>query len=67
MIMQLRESGITVETVEDACQHYAVIDNKIVWYGSMNLLAKEDVDDNIMRIESDDVAAEILEMTFGNS
>ena len=65
MIMQLRESGIIVETVGDACQHYAVIDNKIVWYGSMNLLAKEDVDDNIMRIESEDIAAEILEITFG--
>lgn len=65
MIMQLRESGIIVETVEDACQHYAVIDNKIVWYGSMNLLSKEEVDDNIMRIESEEVAAEILEITFG--
>ena len=44
---------------------YAIIDNNIVWYGSMNLLSKEDAEDNIMRIESGDIAAEILDITFG--
>ena len=51
--------------VEESCEHYAVIDNEIVWYGSMNLLSKEDAEDNLMRVCSKDIAAELLEMTFG--
>jgi len=30
----------------------------------MNLLSKDDVDDNIMRVSSKAIAAELLEMTF---
>ena len=44
-----------------------LIDEEIVWYGSMNLLSKEDVDDNLMRVCSKEIAAELLEMTFGNN
>ena len=29
-----------------------------------NLLSKDDVEDNIMRVVSKDIAAELLEMTF---
>lgn len=53
-----------MELVEDNCEHYAVIDNEIVWYGSMNLLSKDDVEDNIMRVVSKKIAVELLEMTF---
>ena len=45
---------------EETCQHFAVIDEKIVWYGSMNLLSRDDVEDNIMRLESREVAEELL-------
>ncbi len=41
-----------------------MIDNEIVWYGSMNLLSKEDDEDNLMRVCSKDIASELLEMTF---
>lgn len=46
------------------CERYAVIDNEIVWYGSMNLLSKDDVEDNIMRVVSKRIAAELLEISF---
>jgi hypothetical protein len=36
-----------------------------VWYGSVNLLSKEDAEDNLMRVSSRKIAAELLEMTFG--
>ena len=52
--------------VEESCEHYAVIDNEIVWYGSMNLLSREDTEDNLMRVCSTDIAAELLELTFGS-
>jgi hypothetical protein len=54
-----------VKGVHETCEHFAVIDRKIVWYGSMNLLSKEDADDNLMRVSSKEIAAELLEMTFG--
>lgn len=60
----LVNAGFHVELVEDNCERYAVIDNEIVWYGSMNLLSKDDVEDNIMRVVSKNIAAELLEITF---
>ena len=49
----LRDEGIYVNLVQERfCEHYAIIDSSIVWYGSVNLLGKEDIDDNIMRVES---------------
>ncbi len=60
----LRNTGFRLELMTESCQHYAVIDGEIVWYGSMNLLSKDDIEDNIMRVSSKAIAAELLEMTF---
>ena len=60
----LRDAGFNIMLVEDNCEHYAVIDDEIVWYGSMNLLSKDDVEDNIMRVVSKRISAELLEITF---
>ncbi|MCM1045321.1 MAG: hypothetical protein NC417_07410 [Candidatus Gastranaerophilales bacterium] len=38
----------------------SIIEDALVWYGGMNLLGKEDVWDNLMRIGSTQVAAELL-------
>ena len=65
LMERLRKAGFEVKLVEDNCEHYAIIDNEVVWYGSMNLLSKEDIEDNLMRVCSKDIAAELLEMTFG--
>lgn len=64
---EMRMAGIYVEQKEDFCEHYAIIDNEIVWYGSMNLLGKENAEDNLMRVMSKDIAAELMEITFGVS
>ena len=66
LMERLRRAGFEIRLVEESCEHYAVIDHEIVWYGSMNLLSKEDVEDNLMRVCSKDIAAELLEMTFGS-
>lgn len=60
----LRNAGFHIELMTESCQHYAVVDDELVWYGSMNLLSKDDVEDNIMRVSSKAIAAELLEMTF---
>lgn len=66
LMERLRKAGFEIRLVEESCEHYAVIDNDIVWYGSVNLLSKEDAEDNLMRVCSKDIAAELLEMLFGS-
>ena len=66
LMERLRKAGFEIRLVEETCEHYAVIDNEIVWYGSVNLLSKEDAEDNLMRVCSKDIAAELLEMLFGS-
>lgn len=63
---RMRLSGFEVNVVEDYCEHYCIIDRKIVWYGSMNFLGKEDIDDNLMRIIDEKIALELLRLTFTN-
>lgn len=64
LLESLRTAGCEMHLVQDSCQHFAVIDERIVWYGSMNLLSRDDVEDNIMRLESQEVAEELLGMTL---
>ena len=67
LLESLRTAGFEIRYAEDNCQHFAVIDEKIVWYGSMNLLSRDDVEDNIMRLESREVAEELLGMATNNA
>lgn len=62
---RMRKSGFHMNLVEDYCEHYCIVDRKIVWYGSMNFLGKEDLEDNLMRVCSKNIAGELLELTFG--
>lgn len=48
LMERLRKAGFEIRLVEETCEHYAVIDNEIVWYGSVNLLSKEDAEDNLI-------------------
>lgn len=45
-------------------EHFAVIDKKIVWYGSVNLLSNAKEEDNLMRVKSKEIAQELLEIGF---
>ena len=67
LMSRLKAAGFKLLTVEDNCERFAIIDREIVWYGSMNLLSKADVEDNLMRVVSKDIAAELLEMTFSGA
>lgn len=63
---QMRKAGFEVNLAEEYCSHYCIVDREIVWYGSMNFLGKEDAEDNLMRVADKNIAAELLELTFGN-
>lgn len=58
------ESVILAATGQKIGEGFAIIDDELVWHGGMNLLGKEDVWDNLMRIKSSQVAAELLEMAM---
>lgn len=62
----MQENGIQVILKEEIAEHFAVIDDDLVWHGGMNLLGKEDAWDNLMRIKSAQVAAELLEIALEN-
>ena len=63
----MEEAGIQVILKDEVNEHFALIDEELVWHGGMNLLGKEDVWDNLMRIRSAVVAEELLELALGKS
>ena len=63
----MRKAGFYIKTVEEHCDRFAVIDQNIVWYGNINLLAKDKDDDSIMRVRSKEIAGELMKLTFGDN
>ena len=63
----MRKAGFYIKTVEEYCDRFAVIDQEVVWYGNINLMAKDKVDDSIMRVMSKEIAGELMEITFGDN
>ena len=63
---EMRQAGFYIKTAEETCEHFAIIDREIVWYGSMSLLGKTTIEDSMMRVPSRKIAAELMELTFGN-
>ena len=63
----MRRAGFYIRTVEEYCDRFAVIDQEVVWYGNINLLAKDKVNDSIMRVRSKGIAGELMEITFRNN
>jgi len=59
---RLASAGIYVKTQNHCHERYAVIDQSLVWYGSMNLLSRGREEDSLMRIVSPEIAAELLEL-----
>lgn len=64
MVYEMQQRGINVVQKDEVAEHFAVIDDEIVWHGGMNLLGKEDAWDNLIRIRSVQVAAELLEIAL---
>ncbi len=66
MIHEMQKNGIHVIIRDEVAEHFAILDDDLVWHGGMNLLGEEDAWDNLMRIKSAKVAAELLEITLKN-
>ena len=61
-IALLRQCGIEVLPSQTCREHFAILDRRLVWYGSMNLLSHENPDDNLIRLQDEQVAQELLEL-----
>jgi phosphatidylserine/phosphatidylglycerophosphate/cardiolipin synthase-like enzyme len=57
----LTKNGVSVRTKDRIHQKFAVVDQRIVWYGSINLLSYGASEESIMRIEDVNIAGELLE------
>jgi hypothetical protein len=58
----LGSSGVRVAFRSKIHQKFAVIDQKIVWYGSINLLSYGDSEESLMRLESPNIANELIKV-----
>jgi superfamily II DNA or RNA helicase len=63
-INRLKDVGFHVMEKNDVHQKFVVIDQKIVWYGSINPIGYCKKHDNMMRIEGKDVAVSLLKQYY---
>ncbi|MHB1128301.1 MAG: phospholipase D-like domain-containing protein [Bacillota bacterium] len=55
----LKSAGISIVLKSNIHQKFAVMDQKIVWYGSINLLSFGSAEESILRLESPNIAYEL--------
>lgn len=56
----LRNAGINIMFKSNIHQKFAVIDQRIVWYGSVNLLSFGNAEESIMRLESPNISHALM-------
>ncbi len=59
----LRNAGVNIVLKLNIHQKFAVIDQKIVWYGSINLLSFGSAEESMMRLLSPNIAYELIKST----
>jgi superfamily II DNA or RNA helicase len=59
-LASLQEAGVRLLFKPNIHQKFTVIDQKIVWYGSINLLSYRSAQESIMRLESPNIAHELI-------
>lgn len=56
----LKDDGIDLQFRSGIHQKFAVIDQRIVWYGSINLLGFGNSEETMMRLQSSNIASELM-------
>jgi phosphatidylserine/phosphatidylglycerophosphate/cardiolipin synthase-like enzyme len=56
----LKNNGVRFLLKSNIHQKFAVIDQRIVWYGSINLLSYGSAQESIMRLNSTNIAQELM-------
>lgn len=60
MLNSIRSTGSSIIFKSNIHQKFAVIDQRIVWYGSINLLSFGSAEESIMRLDSINIANELI-------
>lgn len=60
MIGSIKNSGVNIVFKTNIHQKFAVIDQRIVWYGSINFLSFGSAEESIMRLDSLNIANELI-------
>ena len=63
----LREYGIAVTEKSGVGGHFCVIDQKTVWYGSVNFLGFSSEEDSVMRLTDEEIAGRLLDTVIGKN
>ena len=58
---KLQGNGVTVKYKSDFHQKFTVIDQSVVWYGSVNFLSFGTHEESIMRFENTDIAGQLMD------
>ncbi len=61
----LKDEGVKLLFKSNIHQKFAIIDERTVWYGSINLLSFGNAEESIMRLESSNIANELMN-SIGN-
>ena len=61
----LEEADAEIVMQPKLTQRYAVLDNTIVWYGDINYLSSAKAEDSAIRLESPELAGELLDLETG--
>lgn len=59
---QLASVGIYVKTFASLHKCFAIIDNDILWYGNLNILAGGKEEDTLVRLKDKNAVGEALDM-----
>lgn len=57
----LQKQGVTVKYRSDFHQKFTVVDQSVVWYGSVNFLSFGTHEESIMRFENADIAGQLMD------
>lgn len=60
----LKEEKVSLVYRSNLHQKFAVMDQKLVWYGSTNLLSFGSLEESMMRLESPTVAHELIKSLY---
>jgi superfamily II DNA or RNA helicase len=64
LVKDLNNAGIKIIHKPNIHQKFAIIDQRIVWYGSVNLLSFGSAEESIMRLDSYEIASELLQILY---
>ncbi len=60
IVSQLNKLGVVFHTREGMHEKLAIIDEEILWHGSLNILSHNDTRESMLRLESRDLVAEVV-------